>query len=334
METIVEVGDQSSVGEVRRVVADIGTAAHLAPHDLARAALAATELGTNLVKYAKHGTVVVSRFVEHGVHGLQLVSVDKGPGFADFGASARDGHSTGGSLGVGLGTIQRAADLFQVYSRPGQGSVLLVRITRDAAAIPSVPGRLQLGVRRAPKAGQTESGDAWSYCDAGGPKTVCVVDGLGHGPMAAIASHAAIRVFREAGPAASPEQILVAAHAALRTTRGAVMAVVAIDPEHGSATFCGVGNVAGIIHTPGRQQHLVSTDGIVGFGTRAFRTREHDWPPGSTLILTSDGISTRWNLDRYPDLLKCHPALIASVVFRDHARDTDDATVVVARVAA
>jgi hypothetical protein len=58
---------------------------------------------------------------------------------------------------------------------------------------------------------------------------------------------------------------------------------------------------------------------------------EHTWHDGCTLILASDGVSTRWNLARYPGLLNRHPTLIASVIHRDFARDTDDATLLVAK---
>jgi len=49
------------------------------------------------------------------------------------------------------------------------------------------------------------------------------------------------------------------------------------------------------------------------------------------LIMHSDGIGTRWDLERYPGLPQRHPALIAAVLYRDHARGRDDAGIVVAQ---
>ena len=50
---------------------------------------------------------------------------------------------------------------------------------------------------------------------------------------------------------------------------------------------------------------------------------------GSCSIFCSDGIGTQWNLQLYPGLRACHPALIAGVLYRDFFRVRDDATVVV-----
>jgi hypothetical protein len=55
------------------------------------------------------------------------------------------------------------------------------------------------------------------------------------------------------------------------------------------------------------------------------------WEPTAVAILYTDGLSGRWGPARYPGLLSRHPSLIASVLFRDHARNSDDATIVVAR---
>jgi hypothetical protein len=49
------------------------------------------------------------------------------------------------------------------------------------------------------------------------------------------------------------------------------------------------------------------------------------------LIMHSDGLATRWDLERYPGLLRHHPSLIAAVLYRDHARHRDDVSVVVAQ---
>ena len=321
------------MAEARRAVADLGAAAGLSANDLGRAALIATELCTNLVKYAKRGMVVLSRFSEHGTRGVQLIAVDGGPGFANFGASARDGHTTGGSLGVGLGAVIRASDLFDVYTREGQGSGLLSRVSVGAAPVRVPSGALWTGSRSAPKLGQVESGDAWGVSDSRRLRRVCVVDGLGHGPLAAIAGQAGVTAFHAALPGDTSQAILEKAHAVLKPTRGAVMAVLTIDTDAGVATFSGVGNIIGMLHADERQQHMISTEGIVGYSVRVFRSHEYPWTPQSTALMASDGLTSRWNLGRYPGLMSRHPALIAAVLYRDYARDTDDATVVVAKVA-
>jgi hypothetical protein len=58
---------------------------------------------------------------------------------------------------------------------------------------------------------------------------------------------------------------------------------------------------------------------------------DYEWPPGTHVVMHSDGMSARWSLGTYPGLSRRHPALIAAMLYRDHVRPKDDVTVVVAR---
>jgi hypothetical protein len=53
----------------------------------------------------------------------------------------------------------------------------------------------------------------------------------------------------------------------------------------------------------------------------------HSWPRDGLLIMHSDGLGTRWNLDDYPGLMRRHPSIIAGVLYRDFSRPRDDSTV-------
>jgi anti-sigma regulatory factor (Ser/Thr protein kinase) len=331
MDTTIEVVEQSQVGQVRRLVAEIGHAQDFSVDDLGRAALVATEVSTNLVKYGKRGSVTVGPFFDEGAVGIQLIAVDRGPGFADFDAAALDGHSSGGSLGLGLGVIKRSSDLFEAYTAADQGSAFLTRVARGRVAPRASTDRLAIGSRRSPKRGESECGDAWAHASCGRWDRICVVDGLGHGPLAALASATAIDVFLAAVESDTPEEILRKCHVAMNATRGAVMAVAAIDVEAGRIVFSGVGNISGMVHSATDSGQLMSMEGIVGHDLRCLRSVERPWLTGAALVLGSDGLSGPWHLARYPGLERCHALLIASVLFRDFARDTDDATVVVAK---
>jgi hypothetical protein len=74
---------------------------------------------------------------------------------------------------------------------------------------------------------------------------------------------------------------------------------------------------------------MVSHNGILGTAPRIAEF-EYAWPRNATLIMHSDGLSSRWHLQRWDGLWKRHPALIAGMAYRDLARGTDDAIVVVA----
>jgi hypothetical protein len=157
-----------------------------------------------------------------------------------------------------------------------------------------------------------------------------LVDGLGHGPQAAIAARAALSVFptRTTG---TVEASLNAMNVALHSTRGAALSLATIDPARKSARFCGVGNVDGRIVTVEASRHLVPQNGIVGHTMPRPTAVEMPWPTDARLVMHSDGISSRWNMNAYPGLLARHPALLAGILFRDFARPRDDATVIALR---
>ena len=111
------------------------------------------------------------------------------------------------------------------------------------------------------------SGDGWSFQADGDRASVIVADGLGHGPVAAEASDAALAVFA-LRPAAGPEQLLTVAHEALRSTRGAAVAVAVLDAEAGTLVFCGAGNIAGRLISGIADRSLLSQHGTVGLQIR------------------------------------------------------------------
>ncbi len=307
----------------------MGQTVGLSPELVAQAALVISELCTNILKYAVRGHIWLSPLCSSGTaYGLDIVASDQGPGISDFDASAKDGFSTGGSLGIGLGSIRRAAALFDVYTGAGLGTALLVRLHEKKVAAPADDG-FTIGSRMTPIRGETVSGDGWSSLRFGNSMAVTLVDGLGHGPKAAEAAQAAVEAFHGSVAAGGPAQAIQRSHQALKTTRGAVMAVASIDEQAQTLRFAGLGNISAVIHTQGNMVRLASNDGTVGYGVRAARESTASWTPRSTLILNTDGLSSRWNLAKHPGLLACHPMLIAAVLHRDFARNTDDATVVV-----
>ncbi|MCZ9336307.1 phosphatase, partial [Streptomyces sp. TRM76130] len=52
---------------------------------------------------------------------VQIAAIDHGPGIADVAEALRDGFSTAGSLGAGLGTCRRIAGHFELHSVLGRG---------------------------------------------------------------------------------------------------------------------------------------------------------------------------------------------------------------------
>jgi hypothetical protein len=156
-----------------------------------------------------------------------------------------------------------------------------------------------------------------------------VVDGLGHGPLAADAAREAVRVFREQTATDLPE-VVRRIHAALRSTRGAAVAVAEAGLAEGVVRFVGVGNIAGTVFADGASRSLVSHNGTAGLEARRIQEFADPFPRGALLVLHSDGLATQWRLERYPGLAGRDPALVAGVLYRDFRRGRDDLTVLVA----
>ncbi|HVH12114.1 MAG TPA: ATP-binding SpoIIE family protein phosphatase [Longimicrobium sp.] len=320
--------DPSGAGEVRRRVTALAQALRFGETDVGRVALAATEAATNLARHARGGGVVIVRPCGRGsARGVELLAVDRGPGVRSVSDALRDGFSTAGSAGTGLGALSRLSDEFDLFSTPEQGTVLLSRVW---SGDPGEAEGLSVGVVSVAKPGEAVCGDGWSAAHFPGRSLVLCVDGLGHGPDAAAAAMAGVRVFdahAEEGPAALMERM----HLALRPTRGAAAAVADVDVAARVVRYAGVGNIAATVWAPGESRSLVSHNGIVGHEMRKVQRFEVPLPPRGLLVMHSDGIATRWQLEKYPGLALRDPAVVAAVLYRDFCRGRDDATVVVAR---
>ncbi|UVW27583.1 ATP-binding SpoIIE family protein phosphatase [Massilia sp. H6] len=291
-------------------------------------ALIVTEAATNILKHADRGVIHIGPSQSSAGVGIDVLALDEGPGIADLAASLVDGVSTAGTAGTGLGAMRRQADEFDVYSQPGKGSVFFMRLWSTAPA-PDACG-VDVGALMTPLAGEDECGDGWAVrCDDGGAM-VLASDGLGHGPNAARASAAAIGVFDKPAPPLNAADAVHATHEALRGTRGAALAVARLDFAASELHYAGIGNIAGYVYHDTRRA-LVSHNGIVGHNMRKVQGFTVPFPPGAICILHSDGISTQWDLDKYPGLQGHSPALIAAVLMRDFIRRRDDAMVLVVR---
>lgn len=323
---VLQVATLGDVGEARRFAVALGGATGLSESLRSDVGIVVTELATNLVRHGGGGQLILRPLGQGG--GIEMLGVDQGPGMASIAECLRDGYSSAGSLGSGLGAIQRIGTEFDLFSAPGQGTVVMVRIAprRSEGAR---PGAVTAGVCVA-KPGEVESGDGWTAVTSGSRTAICVVDGLGHGPVAAEAATAGREAFvRAAG--GTPADVLEALHRALRSTRGAAVAVAIADREAQLVRFGGVGNVGGSIVTPGAQRSMVSHNGIVGHQMHRVREFEYPWPAGATMVLYTDGLISHWKTDAYQGVLQRDPALLCALLYRDFSRGRDDTTVVACR---
>ena len=319
-------GDPALAAEARRVGAAVAAQSGLDESEVGKVALVITEAATNLVKHAGGGEILVgSAGLDAGV---EILSLDQGPGMANPSSCLRDGFSTVGTTGTGLGAISRLATRFDMHSTSGGGTALLAAVRPGGR--PAPPAVFDVGGVAVPAPGEAVCGDGWAAIPVADGIRVMVVDGLGHGMLAHDAARAAVQAFRAAVGRPLPE-LMETIHGALRSTRGAAIGVGAIDARQRVVTFSGIGNVAGVILGDGPARSTVSRNGIAGHGTIRPQVFTYPWPNDGLLVLCSDGIATQWSLEAYPGLRRRDPALIAGILYRDHGRGRDDATVVVVR---
>nr|WP_283254143.1 ATP-binding SpoIIE family protein phosphatase [Ramlibacter paludis] len=321
-------GDTSRVGEARRHAAELARDCGLDEVQAGRLALVVTELATNLVRHADKGRLLLSARTERGE--VEVISIDEGPGIRDVERSLGDGFSTGSTPGTGLGAVRRLAGDFDLYSSVPQGTVVVARVRAERPTPPAAESAIVVGAISLAAPGETVCGDGWGFALHGNKATVMVVDGLGHGPEAAEAAEAALKMFREE-PLAAPTELLQDVHRRLRATRGAAIAMMQVDASADTVRTSGAGNVVGRLVSGISDRTLLTQHGTAGVTIRTPEETSTAWPAHALLVVCSDGIATRWQADLLGPVLGRDPALAAALLVRDHCRGRDDATVAVLR---
>ena len=293
----IPVAEASQVGEARRAASRLATDHDLDETVVGRVAIIVTELGNNLWRHATDGRLLVGcRRSDAGCQ-LEVISIDSGPGMDDVSRCLRDGYSSGGTPGTGLGAVRRLSTDFSVFSAVGKGTVILSRTWVPSPAAPhasSPRARFSHAGICLPAPGETVSGDAWDIRIEDGKATVIVADGLGHGPVAAEAAAEALNAF--ASFTGSPSAVLERAHPLMRSTRGAAVSIAEIDARAGTIVYAGAGNISGRLISGVEDRSLMSQHGTLGVQIRKLQDVHYSWPDHSLIVLHSDGLITRWNL--------------------------------------
>jgi anti-sigma regulatory factor (Ser/Thr protein kinase) len=325
-QVVCAVHEESQVGATRRQAQQIAERTSLDETERGRLAIIVTELANNVLRHGGGGDVILREANGTPPDGVEVVAVDHGRGISDIEQALRDGHSTAGTSGTGLGSVRRLANEFDIFSEVGRGTAVYASV-RGRSAPPAGWWRYGAVETCAPR--ETVCGDTHRVLKRGVGFALMVADGLGHGPLAAEAATAAALALEEQ-PWSGASDYLTRAHDRLRGTRGAAVAVAVCETMGGSIVYAGIGNIAGTIVSPdGAGRGLVAFNGTVGGEMHTAREQTYDWRVGDLLIMHSDGLQTRWTLRDRPGLAARHPAIIAAILHRDHRRTRDDSTVVV-----
>jgi serine/threonine-protein kinase RsbT len=127
-ETSLPITSQDDVVLVRQTVRRAAVALGLTLVDQTKIVTAASELARNAFTYGGGGTMLLEHLEKEGRRGLRLTFTDQGPGIGDIEQAMKDGFTSGGGLGLGLGGAKRLSNDFSIWSELGKGT--RVAITR------------------------------------------------------------------------------------------------------------------------------------------------------------------------------------------------------------
>jgi anti-sigma regulatory factor (Ser/Thr protein kinase) len=321
----IRVLDTASVSVVREHVRERASQVGLPAEAAARLVNVASELAANQLAHARAGEVAVVPVERDGVVGLEVRAADAGEGIAEPVLALRGGHSTAGTLGVGLAAVLELADEVDVDTRLLEGTCFRARVFERR-----LPGGREVGIVGRPIGGERVSGDDLLVRRVDGAIVVAALDGLGHGPearyAALVAKRAALAVIDRA-----PEQIIASCHVAAAHTRGVAMTVARVERDR--VQIAGLGNVAACVVGPTATKRFGGVAGVVGAPGRLPHLPPQEIPlaPLDALILYTDGVSSRAGGDEERGLLAQRPVILAASVLGRYGRGHDDALVAVVR---
>lgn len=293
--------------------------------------LIVAEMTSNLFKYSDGGELLMGIFNNGGVPYIELISIDNGPGMVNPSRMLQDGVSTSNTLGHGLGSIKRLSDVFDLYSLVGWGTILLSRVYTE----PDKAKQKNSIVMRpivVYKPGEVTSGDGFVFKKTMQTTKLMLADGLGHGPEANLAVNEAAKAFK-VFPDFSPAATIRYIHSAIKKTRGAVISILAYDHATTQWSSVGVGNIAVRFFGPVNFKNQMSYNGIVGHNIpNTLNDQQYSGEEFNQVMLCSDGIKTRIEMSKYPMMYRHDLTILAAAIYKDHARRTDDMSVVIAKV--
>lgn len=321
--------DRSYLPVIKKEALKFCQAANFSEKKTAELEIVLSEIGTNLIKHAGGGEIIIRLYETVHGKGIEILSIDNGPGMADPVRMQEDGVSTTNTLGHGLGAIRRLSDQFQLYSLPGWGTIVMARLIMPTQK-PGMISRWGIYPIVLPKPGETHCGDLFSYKTNPYFIKVMLADGLGHGILAEQVAERAHQVFQKSAFNSS-HQILTDIHHQLKGSRGLVATVGVYDLTHKSWTFSGVGNISCRLTDAISSKSYVPYNGIVGVNIPRHLESQSVDSLGRHLILCSDGISSRWDISKHSSAFRCDQSILSAIIYKDYARHSDDTSVIVVK---
>jgi anti-sigma regulatory factor (Ser/Thr protein kinase) len=340
----IQIENESDVGICRRKAVSLATQMGFDEVKTGEVAIMVTELVTNVIKHGGgSGKLVICHYNDDQSHqAIEFWCCDSGEGIRDFRKVLKDGFSEKNSLGIGMGTIRRFSDEMDI-NPPFAGEFResyfsghphFKNCIRTLKYLPvkhwmGTNRKLETGAASRPKPGESLNGDTYLVTHLGPNLSVAaVIDGLGHGSEANLASQIAREqiILKSELPV---NTLMKHIHNSLQGTRGTTIGLIRINTESNRLSFSGIGNIEGFIFSPDGKKTLMSYGGIMGHNMRTPRIFDFDFKPGDTICMYSDGITSRWKIDDI-DWTE-HPQRNAEYLLNQFSRPNDDATILIIR---
>jgi serine/threonine-protein kinase RsbT len=124
---VLELQTSEDVVRMRQVVRECSVELGFSLVDQTKLVTAASELARNTILHGGGGNVRIEPLSDFKRRGVGLTFVDQGPGIADIEQAMKDGYTSGGGLGLGLGGAKRLSSEFAISSRPGEGTQVTIK---------------------------------------------------------------------------------------------------------------------------------------------------------------------------------------------------------------
>ena len=300
-------------------------------------ALVVSELATNLVKHALGGTLKLSRVHDGTRKGMEIESLDRGPGFhrVPFEEALLDGVSSTGSLGGGLGTVSRLMDELWMTPREssGGGTKIICRkwFAEENKERSEHHCPLQFGVATRPYPGMRFNGDDFVIHRSGERTLFAVIDALGHGWEAHSAAVEA-RLYIERNAEKSLLSLFQGVDRICASMRGVVMAAGRLNWKEKELEFASLGNIESrIIRDGAESTRLPIRRGYLGGRKIKPVLSSRSWSERDIIVLHSDGLTTSWRAEALGVPLSESAPAIARAMLRRFSSEQDDSTVLVVK---
>jgi len=325
--------DRSYLSFVKREIHNLATQKGFTSQKAGEIDIVVSELTSNLIKHASTGELLYRIYNEENSLAFEVFCIDDGPGTNDIAKAMKDGISSTNTLGQGLGSINRLSDFFQIYSKKDWGTIAYAKILlKSATQFVASKNFIDIKAVQVCYPGERVCGDGYYIKNLHDETQIFLGDGLGHGPNAHEAVSVGINAFKECNEN-SPVEILRYIHQRTKKTRGLVGSVVTLNREKKQWKIAGIGNITTRLYEGLVSKNYMPHNGIIGLNIpNTMKDYEVDVEKYQHIIMYSDGIKNRWDLSQYPSILKYDASIIASSIFKDHARRNDDMTLLVGKV--